>query len=122
MTRRNSKETTGWGRVEFVLTSVSGAGLYSPLSNSIADTTCGGNNFAGWACDETAASLRDAYIHEADADRRRAMLEQLSQRLWEVMPTVLLGQRAQLYAWRNNLSGFVHSPSLVPAFWGIEKK
>jgi peptide/nickel transport system substrate-binding protein len=122
MARRNSKKTPDGGGWNLFLTSVSGSGVYSPLSNSIADTTCGGNNFAGWACDETAAALRDAYIHEPDEDKRRALLDQLDRRLWEVMPTVILGQRAQLYAWRNNLSGFVHSPSLVPVFWGVEKK
>jgi peptide/nickel transport system substrate-binding protein len=122
MARRNSKKAPDGGGWNLFLTSVSGSGVYSPLSNSIADTTCGGNNFAGWACDETAASLRDRYIHEPDEDKRRALLDQFDRRLWEVMPTVILGQRAQLYAWRNNLSGFVHSPSLVPVFWGVEKK
>ena len=122
MARRNSKNQPEAGGWNLFLTSVSGSGVYSPLSNSIADTTCGGNNFAGWACDETAAHLRDAYIHEPDESKRKAILDQLSRRLWEVMPTIVLGQRAQLYAWRNNLSGFVHSPSLVPVFWGIEKK
>jgi peptide/nickel transport system substrate-binding protein len=120
MARRNSKnqpETGGWN---LFLTSVSGSGTYAPLSNSIADTTCGGRNFAGWACDEAAAQLRDAYIHESDTGRRKALLEQLSERLWQVIPTVILGQRAQLYAWRNNVSGFVRSPSLVPVFWNVE--
>jgi peptide/nickel transport system substrate-binding protein len=122
MARRNSKKQPEGGGWNLFLTSVSGSGTYSPLSNSIADTTCGGNNFAGWACDETAASLRDAYIHEPDEDKRKLLLDQLDRRLWAVMPTVILGQRAQLYAWRNNVSGFVHSPSLVPVFWGVEKK
>jgi peptide/nickel transport system substrate-binding protein len=121
MGRRNSKNPPDAGGWNLFLTSVSGSGTYSPLSNSIADTTCGGANFAGWACDAEAAKLRDAYIHEPDSDKRVVLLDQLSRRLWQVMPTVILGQRAQLYAWRNNLSGFVHSPSLVPVFWGIQK-
>jgi hypothetical protein len=50
------------------------------------------------------------------------ILERLSRRLWDVIPAVILGQRAQLYAWRNNISGFVPSPSLVTVFWNIEKK
>lgn len=122
MARRNSKKPPEGGGWNLFLTSVSGSGVYSPLSNSIADTTCGGNNFAGWACDEEAARLRDLYIHEPDEAKRRVLLDALSRRLWAVMPTVMLGQRAQLYAWRNNVSGFVHSPSLVPVFWGVEKK
>jgi peptide/nickel transport system substrate-binding protein len=122
MTRRNSKNRPAEGGWNLFITSVSGAGTYSPLSNSIADTTCGARNFAGWACDEPAAVLRDAYIHEPDPQRQQTILKQLSERLWQVVPTVILGQRAQLYAWRNSLSGFVRSPSLVTAYWNIEKK
>jgi peptide/nickel transport system substrate-binding protein len=82
MTRRNSKNQPNEGGWNLFITSVSGAGTYSPLSNSIADTTCGAKNFAGWACDEAAAKLRDAYIHEPDPDRQRTILQQLSERLW----------------------------------------
>ncbi len=121
MTRRNNKSEPNQGGWNIFITSVSGSGTFSPLSNSVADTTCGARNFAGWTCDEPAANLRDQWIHEPDPDRQRAILEQLSLRLWEVMPTVMLGQRAQLYAWRNNITGFVHPPSLVTVFWNIEK-
>ena len=121
MTRRNNKAPPNHGGWNLFITSVSGSGTYSPLSNSTADTTCGARNFAGWTCDEAAANLRDAYIHEPDPARQREILEKLSLRLWEVMPTIILGQRAQLYAWRNNVTGFVHPPSLVTVFWNIEK-
>lgn len=122
MSRRSSRKPPANGGWNLFMTSLSGAGLYSPLSNSIADTTCGGKNFAGWACDQKAAALRDAYIHESDPTKRRQILRQLSERLWQVMPTIILGQRAQLYAWRNDISGFVHPPSLVTVFWNIQKK
>lgn len=122
MTRRNNKAKPSEGGWNLFITSVSGAGLYTPLSNSIADTTCGGRNFAGWACDEEAAALRDAYIHEGDPARQREILVRLSRRLWEVMPTIVLGQRANLYGLRKNISGFVRSPSLVTPFWNIEKR
>jgi peptide/nickel transport system substrate-binding protein len=122
MQRRNSRNPPERGGFNLFITSLSGSGLYSPLSNSIADTTCGARNFAGWACDEEAARLRDAWIHEPDEAKRREILERLSQRLWEVVPTVILGQRAQLYAWRNTVSGFVRSPSLITIYWGMEKK
>ena len=121
MTRRNNKADPGRGGWNLFITSVSGSGTYSPLSNSTADTTCGARNFAGWTCDEPAAALRDQYIHEPDPTKQRAILEQLSLRLWDVMPTIILGQRAQLYAWRNTITGFVHPPSLVTVFWNIEK-
>lgn len=121
LTRRNNKAEPAKGGWNLFITSVSGSGIYSPLSNSIGDTTCGGRNFAGWACDDTAAQLRDDWIHAPNETRQREVLEALSRRLWEVMPTVVLGQRAQLYAWRSNISGFVRPPSLVTVFWNIEK-
>ncbi len=121
MTRRNNKAAPDHGGWNLFITSVSGSGTFSPLSNSVADTTCGARNFAGWTCDEAAAALRDRWIHEPDPVAQRAILEQLSARLWAVMPTVILGQRAQLYAWRNTIRGFVHPPSLVTVFWNIEK-
>ena len=121
MTRRNNKAKPAEGGWNLFITSVSGAGLYTPLSSSIADTTCGGGNFAGWACDQQAADLRDAYIHEADPAKQREILTRFSQRLWEVMPAIILGQRANLYGLRKNITGFLHSPSLVTPFWNIEK-
>ncbi len=121
MSRRNNKADPAKGGWNLFITSVSGSGIYSPLSNSIADTTCGAGNFAGWPCDEAATKLRDAYIHEPDPAKQKQILEQLSRRLWEVMPTIVLGQRAQLYAWRKNITGFVRSPSLITIFWNIEK-
>ncbi|WP_145145071.1 ABC transporter substrate-binding protein [Roseomonas gilardii] len=122
MQRRNNQAMPEKGGWNLFITSVSGSGIASPLSNSIADTTCGRQNFAGWACDEEAAKLRDDYIHEPDEAKQKLILEALSKRLWQVMPTVILGQRAQLYAWRSNISGFVKSPSLITVFWNIEKK
>ncbi len=121
MTRRNNKAEPDHGGWNIFITSVSGSGTFSPLTNSIADTTCGARNFAGWTCDQEAATLRDQWIHEPDPEKQRAILEKLSARLWEVMPAILLGQRAQLYAWRSNVTGFVHPPSLVTVFWNIEK-
>ena len=93
-----------------------------PLSNPLIDTTCGGKNYSGWICDEEAAALRQAYLHEGDPAKQRELLEAFSRRLWNVMPTIILGQRAQLYAWRSNVSGFVRPPSLTTVFWNVEKK
>ena len=122
MARRNSKNDPAHGGWNLFITSVAGSGTYSPVSSIIADTTCGAKNFAGWPCDAQASALRDAYVHEPDPEKQRAILDQLDTRLWQVVPTVILGQRAQLYAWRNNISGFTHAPGIATVFWNIEKK
>ena len=68
-----------------------------------------------------AAALRDAYFREGDPAKQRDILVRFRQRLWEVMPAIVLGQRANLYGLRKNISGFVRSPSLITPFWNIEK-
>jgi len=40
----------------------------------------------------------------------------------KIVPAIVLGQRAQLYAWRSNVTGFVRPPSLTTVFWNVEKK
>jgi peptide/nickel transport system substrate-binding protein len=121
-TRRVSKNPPDKGGWSVFPAGLSGSALYSPLSNPLIDTTCGGKNYAGWVCDEQAAALRQDWLHEADPEKQREILERLSRRLWEVVPTIILGQRAQLYAWRNNVSGFVRPPSLATVFWNVEKR
>jgi len=120
--RRVSKNAPDKGGWNLFTTGLSGSALYSPLSNPLIDTTCGGKNYSGWVCDEEAAALRQDYLHEGDPAKQREILEKLSRRLWEIVPTIILGQRAQLYAWRSNVSGFVRPPSLTTVFWNVEKK
>ncbi len=121
LARRQNRGPVDKGGWSLFVTSMSGSGTFSPLSNTFTDTSCDGRNYAGWPCDQTATDLRNAFVHEPDPARRRTLLEQLSARLWEVMPAVVLGQRAQVYAWRNEVTGFVRSPSLNTIFWNIEK-
>jgi peptide/nickel transport system substrate-binding protein len=120
--RRVSKNAPDKGGWSLFTTGLSGSALYSPLSNPLIDTTCGGKNYSGWVCDEEAAALRQSWLHEGDPAKQHDILQALSRRLWEIVPTVILGQRAQLYAWRNNISGFVRPPSLTTVFWNVEKK
>jgi peptide/nickel transport system substrate-binding protein len=119
--RRVSKNPPDKGGWNLFAVGSSGSAFGSPLSNPLTDTTCGAKNYAGWACDEEAAALRQQWLHEADPDKQREILRQFSRRLWQVMPAIILGQRAQLFAWRDNVTGFVRSPSLATVFWNIEK-
>ena len=53
------------------------------------------------------------------ADRKAAM-DSLQQRFYEVMPYVVTGQFLAPKAWRDNVTGMVNASEFV--FWNVEKK
>ncbi len=116
--RRAKKEPPDQGGWNIFHTTVGGGAMYLPVTNFTIDETCDKAWF-GWPCDEKAEVLRQAYIR-ADDTQRKAALEALHQRLWEAMPTILVGQYRQPYAWRANIKGLVHSN--IIAFWNVEKE
>ena len=52
--------------------------------------------------------------------KKKAIIETLQKRAFEVVPYVNYGQWFQPVAWRSSLSGVLISP--VPFFWNIDKK
>jgi peptide/nickel transport system substrate-binding protein len=77
--------------------------------------SCGAKNWFGWPCDETAETLRTAYIKETDPMKQKAVLETLHARQWETIPFVPVGQYSQPTAWRKNITGLLRSN--IIAFW-----
>jgi peptide/nickel transport system substrate-binding protein len=120
--RRANKNPPDHGGWNLFITSLSGSAQFSPLSNPVTDESCDQKNWFGWPCDEKAEKLRTAYIEATDPEKQKAALEALHTQLWQDIPTVLIGQYTQLYAWRKNLIGLPRSPSAVLAFWNVEKK
>ncbi|MBV9523014.1 MAG: ABC transporter substrate-binding protein, partial [Alphaproteobacteria bacterium] len=116
--RRAKKEPPSEGGWNLFHTTVGGSAMYLPLTNFTIDSTCDKAWF-GWPCDEKSEELRTAYIR-ADDTQRKAALEALHQRLWEAMPTILVGQYRQPYAWRKNVTGLLHST--IIAFWNVDKE
>ena len=97
-----------------------GISLGSPIANSALPTPCDGKNGDGWPCDETMEKIRLEYpMAQTDAERK-AIVERLQARFYEVVPYVPLGQVFSPVAYRNTVSGVLDTVRLV--LWNIEKK
>lgn len=121
-TRSRNKSAPGPGSAGWNL-SVSfpnGVTNYQPLTNIYTETPCDGKNIGGWACDTEAERLREELVKAPDDSTRKTALEAWHRRLWEVIPTVLLGHFQLTTVWRASLSGVMQAP--VTVFWNIRKQ
>ena len=107
----------GWN---LMVTFVGGVTAFQPLTNVIADMSCDGRNYSGWPCDAESERLRDVLIMAPDEKSREAALDAWQKRLWEEVPTVLLGQYKIATVWRTSLSGVLRAA--IPIYWNISKK
>lgn len=120
LARRGKKDPPAQGGWHIFHTNLVAGTMFSPLTNFGVGMACGGKSWFGWPCDEETEKLHVAYARAPDEASRRAALETLHKRLWEVVPLVTVGQYNQPLAWRNNISGVLTSN--VNVYWNIEKK
>ena len=69
--------------------------------------------------DAEAETLRNEFIQATTMESRKAAVEKLHKRLWEVVPYIPIGQYLQPFAWRKNISGVLPTSQLV--LWNISK-
>jgi peptide/nickel transport system substrate-binding protein len=119
VTRRAKKDPPDHGGWNIFHTTSGGAGVRSPLTNMTIDSSCSGKNWFGWPCDEQVEKLRAAYLDAPDDAARQRVLVALNQRLWQTLPTILVGQYETPYAARNTIHGILKSNPIV--FWNIQK-
>lgn len=117
--RRNRREPPAQGGWNLFVTIANALDAGNPLSNLYLASPCEGG-LTGWPCDEQLEALRRAWWEEPDAAKRRALLDQVHARAYEVLPYINAGQFRTKSAWRGNLSGLL--PATVPVFWNVEKK
>jgi peptide/nickel transport system substrate-binding protein len=118
--RRAEKKSPADGGWNVFHTYSTGADVTSPVANI--GISGGGVEKAwfGWPTDAKIEEYRDAYARESDPAKKKAIIEALQLRAFEVVPYVNYGQWFQPVAWRSSLSGVLISP--VPFFWNIDKK
>jgi peptide/nickel transport system substrate-binding protein len=92
--------------------------FHNPLTNLGTNMSPEGT-WAGWATDAETEKLRTEFIQATTMEARKAAVEKLHKRLWEVVPYVPIGQYLQPFAWRKNVSGVLPTSQLV--LWNISK-
>jgi peptide/nickel transport system substrate-binding protein len=117
--RRAKKDPPGQGGWNLFHTTVGGTLMSSPVTNFTINSSCGGDRWFGWPCDEKTEELRSAYIRAAEEAPSRTALEALHQHLWETLPDIPVGQFVQPWAWRSNVTGVLRANLIV--FWNIDK-
>jgi peptide/nickel transport system substrate-binding protein len=114
--RREPIEQGGWNLFVTVANVLDGQ---NPLTNLYLASPCEGG-IAGRPCDQRLEELRRAWWEENDPAKRRAILDQVHARAYEVLPYINAGQFRTLTAFRANLEGI--RPTTVPVFWGVRKR
>jgi peptide/nickel transport system substrate-binding protein len=117
--RRGKREPVDQGGWNLFITVANVLDSGSPLTDLYLATPCQGG-LPGWPCDARLEELRAAWADETDAAKRRALLDQVQERAYEVLPYINGGQFRTLTAFRSNVTGI--QPTTIPVFWGVEKK
>jgi peptide/nickel transport system substrate-binding protein len=117
--RRNRREPQAEGGWNLFVTIANVLDAENPLTNLYLASPCE-NGLAGWPCDEQLEALRRAWSEEPDPTKRRAILDQVHARAYEVLPYINAGQFRTNAAYRTNVTGI--RPTTVPVFWGVEKQ
>ncbi len=122
-TRMNTRNLPlGKGGWNVAATYSMGGTTFSPLTNSVLDTSCGPHSTSqlGFPCDEEGVKLRDAALAAPDDASRKAAFAALQTYMWQFIPYVPAGQFDQQNAYRKNISGVLGG--YVISYWNIEKK
>lgn len=121
-TRRGRKDAPGQGSLGWNIftTWSSSVIMQSPVTNFAMPAQCDGTNWFGWPCDEELEKLRKAYIPLIKPEERKAAIEAIQKRYYEVMPFAITGQFQSPVAYRKNIVGM--PKTLVVTHWNTEKK
>ncbi len=97
-----------------------GADLLNPITNAGLNAKGKNGGIFGWAEDAEVERLKGEFLKETDAAKRKAIVDAISKRAFEVVLYVPLGQLQFPAAYRKSLTGVLDGP--VPVFWNVEKK
>ena len=92
----------------------------SPLTATQLRAPCNTTTFVPAPCDQELESRKNRFFAAATPADRKAAMDALQQRFYDVMPYVVTGQFLAPKAWRDNVTGMVNASEFV--FWNVEKK
>ncbi len=117
--RRGKKEPQDQGGWNLFITVANALDAGNPLTNLFLASPCE-NGLPGWPCDARLEELRRSWWEEADPAKRKAILDAVQARAFEVVPYVNGGQFRTLTGYRKNVIGV--QATTIPVFWGVEKQ
>jgi peptide/nickel transport system substrate-binding protein len=117
--RRNRREPPDQGGWNMFVTVANVLDGQNPLTNLYLASPCEGG-LTGWPCDARLEELRRSWWEENDPAKRRAILDAVHARAYEVLPYINAGQFRTLAAHRTNVQGL--RQTTIPVFWGVEKR
>jgi peptide/nickel transport system substrate-binding protein len=82
--------------------------------------TTGRKGWFGWPSDERNEQLRAKRMAAETLKERKTIAAEIQDNAWTVVPRVYYGQWTQPAAHLRNVTGWLHTPELIP-FWNVEK-
>jgi peptide/nickel transport system substrate-binding protein len=92
----------------------------SPLTATQLRAPCNLTTFVPNPCDEKLEAFKTQFFAASSAEARRAAMDALQTRFYELMPYVVVGQFLAPKAWRDTIGGIVNASEFV--FWNVEKR
>lgn len=114
--RRLSKELPengGWSvyHTNWPSVSIANPALSAPIR--------GDGSWAGWFTDEEIEKRVSEWLFASEEAKQQEALDSVQERVFEQVPTLMLGQYFVKTAYRNNITGV--RPGSLPYFWGVDK-
>jgi peptide/nickel transport system substrate-binding protein len=120
VSRRARKEPPAQGGWNIFFTTSIAFDINNPGINTFVSGACDKAWF-GWPCDADMEKLRDAFLHETDPDKQKAIAIAISDRAMDQGFFAPIGLYKAFGAYRKDrLDGWLTSP--VPVVWNISKK
>ncbi|MBM3546478.1 MAG: ABC transporter substrate-binding protein [Alphaproteobacteria bacterium] len=117
--RRAKKDPPEQGGWNIFHTSSGGSTMSLPFVNIGTFTLCDASWF-GWPCDAEAEKMRQTFMREPDAAKRKQLADNLHKYLWEnVVPFIPIGQFYQAMVHRKNVTGLIKANTVV--YWNVDK-
>jgi peptide/nickel transport system substrate-binding protein len=121
LARVYKKEPPSQGGWNLYLTASKNADVETPLANGWVLSSCTASVVPGWPCDAKIDELRNAWIREPDAAKRKALVDTLQRRIYEAPPYIPYGQYPAIFATRKDVKNTELFGMGIPIMWNIEK-
>jgi len=117
--RRAKKDPVDKGGWNMFLTAWQGPDIWNPIANAALDTRGEASGWFGWAKDDKIIELRNKFMRETDAAKRKKLAEEIQAEAFKTATHVPLGEFDAPLAARKNISGFFRQTGNF--YWNIKK-